>query len=593
MMENVITLAETTSFIVDNRGKTAPTEDDGIPLIATNCIDNKDLYPTYKNVRYVSKDTYDNWFRSHPLPGDIIITLKGSQNGAVCLVPDPVDFVIAQDMVALRVNKEIIDPHYLLAVLRSREVQHQIKTLDVSGVIPHLKKSDFDKLILPYPDKDTQKYIGKLYFKLSDKIHLLRQQNETLEQIAQTLFKRWFVDFEFPNEDEQPYKSSGGKMVDSELGEIPEGWRASSLGELAENNASTFKFSDEEVVFVNTGDILEGNFLHKNYSSPIRLPGQAKKAIDLYDILYSEIRPKNKRVAFVDFDAKDYVVSTKFMVIKTKGEIYPQILYLILKRDNSVKEINHIAESRSGTFPQVTFDSISDFPIIHGAKEIQDRFMDILKPIMERQSLIKAEIETLTKLRDTLLPKLMSGEIRVKLFIENFYSLSQLKNIAKENEISEVDLFIKIANEHAIIIDKDDDGLSPKDDSIEFAIEDLKSYEEILKTGVSEEFALLYLEKVGVEEYNRAFDDAYEAIAKKDQQQADDVLRKYCQGLGKDVHFARHFIYLFHEGEGLLHPIETADYYSKKYNELINKGIPPSKAHKEADEYAYKNTYRW
>ena len=103
-----IKLSETTKFIVDNRGKTVPTADTGIPLIATNCIDNRNLYPIYEKLRYVSQDTYDNWFRSHPKPMDIILTLKGSQNGAVNLVPDPVDFCIAQDMVALRVDETLM-----------------------------------------------------------------------------------------------------------------------------------------------------------------------------------------------------------------------------------------------------------------------------------------------------------------------------------------------------------------------------------------------------------------------------------------------------------------------------------------------------
>ncbi|NJO87535.1 MAG: hypothetical protein HC831_00185 [Chloroflexia bacterium] len=179
---NKISLSRTTKFIVDNRGKTAPTVKYGIPLIATNCIDNKDLDPVYENLRYVSKEIYDSWFRSHPIPGDIILTLKGSQNGAVCLAPNPVDFVIAQDMVALRADDTVIDPLFLFAALRSPEVQAQIKNLDVSGVIPHLKKSDFDKLLLPYLERKVQEIIGQIYFSLSNKIDLLHRQNATLEK---------------------------------------------------------------------------------------------------------------------------------------------------------------------------------------------------------------------------------------------------------------------------------------------------------------------------------------------------------------------------------------------------------------------------
>ena len=112
-----ISLKNAVQFIVDNRGKTAPTEQTGITLIATNCVNNVDLYPQKLNLRFVSQCTYDTWFRAHPKPRDILLTNKGSQNGAVCLVPDPVDFCIAQDMVALRADPKKIDPLYLLSLI--------------------------------------------------------------------------------------------------------------------------------------------------------------------------------------------------------------------------------------------------------------------------------------------------------------------------------------------------------------------------------------------------------------------------------------------------------------------------------------------
>ena len=200
-----IPLSKCIDFTVDNRGKTAPTSDSGIPLIATNCIDNENLYPVFRNIRYVSEDTYKNWFRAHPLEGDIILTLKGTP-GRVCLVPENVGFVIAQDMVSIRVNFDKIYPLYLFAALRSRIVQHQIKTLDTSGVIPNLKKSDFDKVLIPNIDPNTQKYIGDLYHSLSLKAEHLKKQNHTLETMAQTIFKEWFGKYQIGDE-------------------LPEGWK--------------------------------------------------------------------------------------------------------------------------------------------------------------------------------------------------------------------------------------------------------------------------------------------------------------------------------------------------------------------------------
>ena len=102
-----VPITELLSFIVDNRGKTVPTADDGWKLIATNCVTNNTLFPVYEKVRYLTQETYETWFRAHPMPGDILFVNKGTP-GRVCLVPDPVDFCIAQDMIALRADDEKI-----------------------------------------------------------------------------------------------------------------------------------------------------------------------------------------------------------------------------------------------------------------------------------------------------------------------------------------------------------------------------------------------------------------------------------------------------------------------------------------------------
>jgi type I restriction enzyme S subunit len=156
-------------------------------------------------------------------------------------------------------------------------------------------------------------------------------------------------------------------------------WSTNQLGELAENVSRPFDFKGKDkVIFVNTSDVLEGKFLHAEYTSVKGLPGQAKKAIKKGDILYSEIRPGNKRYAFVDFDAEDYVVSTKFMVIRPKCEISAEYLYVILTSQLCEQEFKIIAESRSGTFPQITFDSVSYFPVNYPDKINQNIIYRIL-----------------------------------------------------------------------------------------------------------------------------------------------------------------------------------------------------------------------
>jgi len=204
-------LPDVLAFIVDNRGKTVPTAETGIPLIATNCIKNNELYPVFEKIRYLSEDTYKNWFRAHPIPGDIIFVNKGAP-GRVCLVPDPVGFCIAQDMMAFRVNDKIINNKYLFAVLRSPQFQTQIEQFHVGTLIPHFKKGDLDKLLIPIPSMNVQEFIGETYYAICSKIDLNNQINKNLEEMAQAIYKRWFIDFE-------PFQD--GEFEESDLGSIP------------------------------------------------------------------------------------------------------------------------------------------------------------------------------------------------------------------------------------------------------------------------------------------------------------------------------------------------------------------------------------
>jgi len=176
---------EILKFVVDNRGKTAPTTQEGIPLIATNCVKNSNVFPVFEKVRYVSQDVYENWFRAHPIPGDILFVNKGTP-GCINLIPDPVEFCIAQDMIALRVNDDISNI-WLFLYLRSFAFQSDIKNRSVGTTIPHLKKTDLLRIKIIVPSKAIltkfQKGVKPL-FKLIEnntkEIQVLTQFRDTL-----------------------------------------------------------------------------------------------------------------------------------------------------------------------------------------------------------------------------------------------------------------------------------------------------------------------------------------------------------------------------------------------------------------------------
>lgn len=408
-IDRTIALSKTTKFVVDNRGKTAPTASDGVVLIATNCVSNDDLYPTYKNVRYVSHETYLNWFRAHPKPGDIILTLKGSQNGAVCLVPDPVNFAIAQDMVALRADENVIEPLFLFAALRSSDAQSQIKNLDVSGVIPHLKKSDFDKLHLPYPDRTTQKFIGDLYFSLSAKIEINKRMNETLETMAQTTFKDWFVDFgptRAKMESRSPYLapevwSLFPDRFDNDGN--PEGWKREALGEHIVN-------FDSKRVPVSGGERAKRQGPFPYHGATGVMDHVDNYLFDGVFLLIGEDGSvvKENGLAFTQYVWGKIWVNNHAHVLQGKGSVSTEQLYMHFQHEPVTPYITGAVQLK------LSQGRMNSMPFTYAGPEICEAFSKFVAPFFAQLRSNSDENKTLVQMRDLLLPRLISGEVRVK-----------------------------------------------------------------------------------------------------------------------------------------------------------------------------------
>jgi type I restriction enzyme S subunit len=359
--------------------------------------------------------------------GDTIVTTKGNSTGRTSYVtPEMPAFVYSPHLSYWRSRDEAkVASGFLRYWSRSSEFTRQLSGMKAStDMAPYLSLTDQRRLRITLLPGDEQQAIACILGALDDKIELNRRRNRTLEAMARAIFQSWFVDFDPVKAKAAGHKPAGlskeiaalfpTSFEDSDLGEIPQGWSAETLGAIAANFSRTFDFSKcEEPVFINTGDVLDGDFLHRNRNAKTELPGQAKKAIITDDILFTEIRPANRRFAYIDFDAANHVVSTKFMVIRTLGKINQRFLYRILTRDETLNIFQAEAESRSGTFPQITFDSVSYLPLVLAPKAIQDAFQELIDPLETKIKVIKEECRTLAALRDTLLPKLISGELRV------------------------------------------------------------------------------------------------------------------------------------------------------------------------------------
>ena len=426
MASDSVPFASLLKNIVDNRGKTCPIAESGIPLIATNCVKNELLYPSYESVRFVDEHTYATWFRGHPLPGDFLFVTKGSP-GRVAVVPDPVDFCIAQDMVAIRADREKVYPLYLFALLRSREVQERIEQLHVGTMIPHFKKGDFDKLLLAVPDRRIQEFIGNCYFAFSSKIDLNRKINETLEAMARALFKSWFVDFD-PVRAKAEGRDPGlpapiaalfpDSFEDSELGEIPKGWQIMRLDSVCENifsggtpSTTAHDYWDGNIPWLSSGET-RAKFIISTEKF-ITLQGVEKSSTRLARAGATVIASAGQgntrgQTSMLMFDA--YI--NQSVVALLPNRLRSSDVHLFFDLERRYEEFRRISDGHSSR-GSLTTKLLGGLTVVLPPLEIVREFDMLAEPMVRKITCALRESQALAALRDSLLPKLISGELRV------------------------------------------------------------------------------------------------------------------------------------------------------------------------------------
>ncbi|MGL5123090.1 MAG: restriction endonuclease subunit S [Fusobacteriaceae bacterium] len=252
---------------------------------------------------------------------------------------------------------------------------------------------------------ETQQKIASILSSLDDKIELNNEMNKTLEEMAQTLFKRWFIDFEFPNENGELYRSSGGKMIESELGEIPEEWEVSNLGDL-------FKFikgKKPKIVSEIFSDETPLKYLTiKGFNGDENLYASLERTIliDKKDIVMVMDGASSGDV----YIGKYGVLGSTFSKIEKTKEINWSYIYLILKYyENDIK-----SHTTGSAIPHTDKGYVEKIKVsLPNNLELLNILSKEISETIKKNLINKEKIQSLTKLRDTLLPKLMSGEVEV------------------------------------------------------------------------------------------------------------------------------------------------------------------------------------
>jgi type I restriction enzyme S subunit len=330
------------------------------------------------------------------------------------------NMLVSTGFTVITVDKNIVDAYYLYLYLTQEPLTNHLQSIAEQRVstYPALNVSDIENLLIWLPPLPEQKSIADTLSALDDKIEINNKINANLEAQAQAIFKHWFIDFEFPDENGNPYKSSGGEMEESELGMIPKEWEVGSLGDsiLGKLISSGIDEFIGEKIYLATADV-NGTNIVNNEALITRKdkPSRANMQPKSNTIWFAKMKDSRKLIFVHKRDEilkEKYIFSTGFAGIQgTEDSIYYLWTYIQSEIFDSIK--NNLC---SGTTMQaINNTNINKIKVKIPENYILEKFNTIVEPFYIKIINNRNENQKLSQLRDTLLPKLMSGKIRTLL----------------------------------------------------------------------------------------------------------------------------------------------------------------------------------
>lgn len=372
------------------------------------------------SIPWITPKDLTNYEKKFIKNGDRNITKEGLSNSSAKLIPKnsilltsraPIgylaiaenDITTNQGFKSIVVNPDIADFNFVYYLIKANI--ERIKGYGTGTTFAEVSATVVKNLKFNLPDLPTQTAIAEILSSLDDKIELNNKINQELESLAQTLFKQWFIDFEFPNENGEPYKSSGGEMVESELGEIPKGWEVKSLDEIGKLKMGQSPKSDTynedgigRPLLNGAADYSNGLIFPKKFTSnPIR--------VNEVDDLVFCIRATIGNLVFAD---DIYCLGRGVASFKATEKNNQYFTYQLL--NSSFEKLK--SQASGSVILGLTKDDINNIKFPYN-NQVTNKYGEITKSFFKMIKSNRYENQELTNLRDTLLPKLISGELEV------------------------------------------------------------------------------------------------------------------------------------------------------------------------------------
>lgn len=400
--------------VIDNRGKNPEYYSEGKEHpVLDNFLISGNKYPSLNSVkRFIDENIYNSFIRNYAKKDDVAITLVGNGCGNCCLVPSD-DWVIIQNTIGLQLN-DSLNSHFLYYYLKLHKTR--VVQLDGGSSQPNIRMDNFLNLEVDFPKIKTQVNTAKVLSDLDAKIELNNKVNAELESMAKLIYDYWFVQYDFPDENGKPYKSSGGKMVYNEelKREIPDGWEEKKLSDFADTGSGGTPLKSKKE-FYERGDIpwITSGEVNKPFIikadkliTEEGLNNSSAKMFKRGTILMAMYGATAGKVSFMDMEAcTNQAICAinpfkEYYSIFTKYALEDLYYYLVNLSSGSARDNLSQDKIKNLKFPFPQDDLLKSYD-----KMIRSSFELILKNLKENNKLVE--------LRDWLLPMLMNGQVTV------------------------------------------------------------------------------------------------------------------------------------------------------------------------------------
>jgi type I restriction enzyme S subunit len=397
----------------------------GVPVVPTEAIDNGKIDPDA--LPRISSEKARELSRHRIKQGDILFARRGAQaTGKTALARSSDEGAICgTGAIRLRVEKSQSNvlPVFLAAYLSGKQTISWIRHHAIGATMPNLNEGIIRSIPILLPSLNEQKAIAHILGTLVDKIELNRKTSETLEAIAKALFKSWFVDFD-PVRAKAEGRSTGlpaeisdlfpDSFEDSELGEIPSGWSVCEIDQivnLQKDSLDPASAPDEIFDHYSIPAFDAGKYPARELGSSIK---SQKFLVGDGDMLVSKLNPSTPRV-WIPFASSGSraICSTEFLVCRTSSAFGRAYAYCLASSDAIVEAMTGLAGGTSNSHQRIRPGDFLALPCCIGTEMVRSAFLDVVEPLLGKSLALRSESRSLSTTRDALLPKLISGEIRI------------------------------------------------------------------------------------------------------------------------------------------------------------------------------------